>query len=324
MNTTKPKVIFINELHPYLIMHLRSLGYQCDEHYNTSTNDIASIIHQYTGIVIKSRIELSRVLIDKASKLKFVARAGAGLESIDTNYLHKKGIRCFSSPEGNRDAVAEHALGMLLCLMNKLRQADAEVRKGLWNREINRGYELKGKTIGIIGYGNMGRAFAQRLQGFDVEVIAYDKYKTNYGDAFAKAVDLSTLQSKADVISLHIPYSKDNHYFVNDDFLASCKKNIYLINTARGKVLNTNDLITYLKKNKVLGACLDVLEYEGISFEEIYLSKQLPEAFKYITQSEKVMLSPHIAGWTQESKYKHAEALAHKIEKAFGKASNWV
>lgn len=308
------KILFIDQPHPFLIEKLTALGFQCDVKTKANRTEVEAIIAHYEGIFIRSRIALDNSLLFKAKRLRFVARAGAGIESIDTDYAKSKGIQLLTSPEGNRDAVGEHALGMLLMLCNHLHRANQQIKKGLWLREQNRGLEIKGKTIGIVGYGNMGRAFAQRLQGFECQVIAYDKYKAVYGDIFAKRVSLDTLFKESDVVSFHIPWMPDNHFMVNDAYLSQFKKNIYLINTARGNILKTADLVKHLKSGHVLGAALDVLEYEGISFEKVAI-EDFPEPFQYLIQADNVVLSPHVAGWTVESKLKHAQVLFERITK---------
>jgi D-3-phosphoglycerate dehydrogenase len=291
---------------------LENAGHTCDFNYNWTKEEIVNNVHLYDGIVIRSRIKITKEIIDKATKLKFIARAGAGMENIDVEYAEKKGIKCIHAPEGNRDAVAEHAIGMLLCLFNNLMRADKEVRQGKWIREGNRGIELMGKTVGIIGYGNMGSAFAERLKGFGVKVLVYDKYKKNFGNDVIIETTLEHIFEEADVLSLHTPLTDETHYLINDTFINRFKKNIYIINTARGKSLNTADLVKNIQLGKVLGACLDVSEYEVVSFENID-AESLPEPFQYLSQSEKVILSPHIAGWTQESNEKIAQILAEKI-----------
>jgi D-3-phosphoglycerate dehydrogenase len=236
-----------------------------------------------------------------------------GTEHIDLVYAAQKGVAVFTSPEGSRDTVAEHALGMLLMLMNKLGKADREVRAGKWLREPNRGVEIKGKTVGILGYGNMGQAFARRLVGLAcAEVIAYDKFRTNYGDDYARSVGLDELQERSDILSIHIPYLPENHHFIDGPFLDRFARDIYLINTARGTVLNTAHLVERMKSGRVLGAALDVLEYEEMSFSQLDLSS-LPEPFQYLRRSDQAVLSPHIAGWSFESKAGHARVLADKI-----------
>lgn len=306
------KILFIDSNHPLLHETLEKAGHTCDLFYQWSKEEIENNIHLYDGIVIRSKIKITKNSIDKATKLKFIARAGAGMENIDVEYAVQKGIKCLHAPEGNRDAVAEHAIGMLLTLFNNLTRADKEVREGKWIREGNRGVELMGKTVGIIGYGNMGSAFAERLKGFGVNLLVYDKYKKNFGNEFIKESTLEDLFKNADVLSIHTPLSEETYYMINDSFINSFTKNIYIINTARGKSLHTADLVKNLKTGKVSGACLDVLEYERISFEALD-TLQLPEAFQYLIQCDNVILSPHIAGWTHESNEKIAKVLADKI-----------
>lgn len=305
-------ILFLDSNHPILHRTLEEAGHTCDLQYNWTLEDITGRIHLYDGIVIRSRIKITKELIDKATQLKFIARAGAGMENIDTIYAESKGIHCLHAPEGNRDAVAEHALGMLLALFNNLCRANKEVREAKWIREGNRGIELMGKTVGIIGYGNMGSAFASRLTGFGVKVLAYDKYKQGFGNKMIQETTMAPIFDEADIVSLHTPLTPETQYLINDAFIQRFKKNIYIINTARGKSLHTTDLVTNLKTGKVLGACLDVLEYEMTSFERLETTA-VPEAFQFLIQSEKVMLSPHIAGWTKESNEKVAQVLAKKI-----------
>jgi len=306
------KILFIDSNHPRLQKELEAAGLVCDLQYEWDKERIEKELPNYTGVVIRSRIKLDKEIISKGTNLKFIARAGAGMENIDTAFAHSKGIHCLHAPEGNRDAVGEHALGMLLSLFNNILRADNEVRHGKWIREGNRGIELQGKTIGIIGYGNMGSAFARRLKGFGVNVLAYDKYKKGFSDEYAREATLEELFEKADILNLHIPLTEETHFMVNKAFLEKFKKNIYLINTARGKVVKTDDLVALMKSGKILGACLDVLEYEKISFEDIDQNK-LPEAFQYLIKSDRVVLTPHIAGWTHESNEKIAAVLADKI-----------
>ena len=306
------KILFIDSNHPKLHQTLQQAGHTCHLHYQWTIEEITAHAHEYDGIIIRSRIRLTKDIIDKAPRLKFIARAGAGMENIDVNYAQSKGITCLHAPEGNRDAVAEHALGMLLCLFNNLCRANQEVRQGKWIREGNRGLELMGKTVGIIGYGNMGSAFAQRLHGFGVNILVYDKYKKGFAKDGIVETSLQHVFEQADILSLHTPLTEETAYLINDTFINQFKKNIYIINTARGKSLKTDDLVKNLISGKVQGACLDVLEYEAVSFEDIE-SKTLPEPFKYLINSDKVILSPHVAGWTQESNEKIAYILAQKI-----------
>lgn len=306
------KILFVDDTHPVLKEELTAMGFICDDFSGTSAEDCRKVIGGYFGAVIRSKITFDAFMLAAATQLKFIARVGAGMESIDVEYAQNQGIVCFNSPEGNRDAVAEHALGMLLSLLNKLNKADAEVRKGIWRREANRGIEIKGKTIGIIGYGNMGEAFAQRLQGFGCRVLAYDKYKTGFGNEFVTECDQETIFAETDILSLHVPLTAETRYLINTDYLDRFQKNIWLINTSRGPVVNTAALVKALESGKVAGAALDVLEYEKTSFEAMD-AEAFPEPLKQLVNFENVILSPHIAGWTIESKYKLAKVLADKI-----------
>ncbi|MFH1321279.1 MAG: NAD(P)-dependent oxidoreductase [Bacteroidota bacterium] len=344
---TKLNVLFIDTVHPCLQEELERLNYQCDTFAGSGKKEIISIINNYHGIVIRSKIRLDRAILEKATNLKFIARAGAGMENIDVEYAESKGITCINAPEGNKDAVAEHAMGMLLSLFNNLNRADNQVRKGKWNRELNRGIELSGKTVGIIGYGNIGSAFSKRLQGFDVKILAYDKYKTNYikplnfqvSDIKSRIIETTfeNIFEKTDILSLHVPLTEETKYMVNDEFIKKFKKNIYLINTSRGKIVKTADLVKNMQSGKILGACLDVLEHESASFEDlnrvgvwfnkrgIWINKlgaklhkiglwQHAHPVEFLTWSDKVILSPHIAGWTVESYEKISRILAEKIK----------
>jgi D-3-phosphoglycerate dehydrogenase / 2-oxoglutarate reductase len=306
------KILFIDSNHPRLYEMLSQKGFICDLFYDRSAEELKKLIPEYDGIVIRSKFKITKEIIDSAPKLKCIARAGAGLENIDVAYAIQKGIVCVNSPEGNRDAVAEQAIGMLLMLFNNLKKADAEVRAGKWLREENRGVELGGKTIGIIGYGNTGSSFAKKLRGFDVNILAYDKYKKDFGNEFVKESSLNEIFDKADVLSLHIPLTEETNYLVNGAFINKFRKNIYIINTSRGKCVNTNDLAKSIESKRVLGACLDVLEYEAVSFESVDFFN-LPLPMQYLLRSDKVILTPHIAGWTHESNIKIAEVLADKI-----------
>lgn len=306
------KVLIIDTAHSILQKKLEQSGFQCDYSPCLDAGQIEEIIHQYDGVIGRSKIPFCKSLIDKAVSLKFIGRIGAGMENIDLDYADEKGIRCFNSPEGNRDAVAEHTLGMLLNLMNKINIADSEVRNRQWNRETNRGVEIKGKTVGIIGYGNMGSAFAQRLKGFDVTVLAYDKYKYGFGNEFVSESLLSDLFENVDILSMHVPLTIETTYMVNTVFINAFRKNLYLINTSRGKVVKTDDLVTNMLQGKILGAALDVLEYENASFEN-FSSETTPESLKFLISDKRTVLTPHIAGWTVESDFKLAENLANKI-----------
>jgi len=311
------KVLFVDSTHETLPQKLTKAGFDCHYLPDINPDKIKDIVFDYHGIIIRSKIKIDKTIINLAQNLKFVGRVGAGLENIDVDFAESKGIKCFNSPEGNRDAVGEHALGMLLCLFNNILKADTEVRNGKWIREGNRGLEIKGKTIGIVGYGNMGSAFAQRLKGFEAKVIAYDKYKTNYSDDFVSEATLNEVFEQTDILSLHVPLTKETFEMVNNDFINRFRKNIYIINTARGKVLKTEDLVNNMKQGKVLGAALDVLEYEKVSFESLHSEESIPEALNYLIKSPNVVLTPHIAGWTHESNVKLSGFLADKIIKEF-------
>ncbi len=309
------KVLHLDTNHPLIINQFTELGFENHEDYSSSKLEIEEKIHLYDGIVIRSRFSIDKVFLDKATQLKFIGRVGAGLENIDCDYAKSKGVELISAPEGNRNAVGEHALGMLLSLFNKLNKAHSEVQQGKWLREENRGIELDGKTIGIIGYGNMGKAFARKLRGFEVEVIFHDLLN-GIEDENAKQVSLSELQKKADVLSLHTPETEQTIQMVNSGFINSFEKPFWLINTARGKSVVTKDLVSALKQGKILGAGLDVLEYEKSSFETLF-SSELPEEFQYLIKAENVLLSPHVAGWTKESKIKLAQTIVDKVKAKF-------
>ncbi len=310
------KILHLDSNHPLLLNQLNDLGYTNHTDYTSSKSEIEAKIVAYDGLIIRSRFNIDKQFLDAAKQLKFIGRVGAGLENIDCDYADQKGVYLVSAPEGNRNAVGEHALGMLLSLFNKLNKADREVRNGKWLREANRGLELDGKTVGLIGYGNMGKAFAKKLSGFDVNVLCYD-IKANVGDDNAKQVSLKVLQEKADVLSLHTPETPLTLNMVNIEFINSFKKPFWLINTARGKSVVTQDLVAALKAEKILGAGLDVLEYEKSSFENLFASDNMPKAFQYLIESENVLLSPHVAGWTIESHIKLAQTIVDKIKAKF-------
>ena len=311
------KVLHLDKNHPLILEQLQELGFTNEEDYTSSKEEILEKIDAYDGIIIRSRFKLDQAFLSVAKNLKFIGRLGAGLENIDTEFASAQGIKLFSAPEGNRNAVGEHALGMLLSLFNKLNKADREVRNGKWLREENRGVELEGKTLGIIGYGNMGKSFAKKLQGFDVEVLCYD-IQENVGDQFAKQVNLEEFQQNVEVLSLHTPLTETTNNMVDAKFINSFKNNFWFINTGRGQSVVTSDLVEALKSGKVLGAGLDVLEYEKTSFENLFTSAaQMPEAFQYLINAENVLLSPHVAGWTIESKRKLAQVIVDKIKAEF-------
>lgn len=307
------KILHLDSNNPLLMQQLQDLGFVNHEDFTSSKEAIEAKIQDYHGIVIRSRFKIDKTFLDKATNLQFIARVGAGLESIDCDYALLKNIRLIAAPEGNRNAVAEHTLGMILSLFNHLNQADREIRSGHWNRESNRGHELDGKTVGIIGYGNMGKWFAKKLRGFDVEVLCYD-IKENVGDANAKQVSLAELQQKADVLSLHLPWTPQTDKMVNASFVNAFAKSFWIFNTSRGKNIVTADLVAALQSGKILGAGLDVLEYEKLSFETLFQDKNTPEAFQYLLEANNVLLSPHVAGWTFESHERLAQVIVDKIK----------
>ena len=310
------KVLLLDTNHPLLKTGLEKLGCICDEDYTSSKEKVEEKIQHYDGIVIRSRFSIDQAFIKKALKLKFIARVGAGLENIDIECAEQHGIQLIAAPEGNRNAVGEHTLGMILSLFNKFNKADKEVKHGKWLREENRGTELDGKTIGIIGYGNAGKAFAKKLRGFDVQTLCYD-IKSNLGDENATQVSLKELQQRAGVLSLHVPETPLTINMVDASFIHAFKKPFWIINTARGKNIVTKDLVSALRSRKILGAGLDVLEYEKSSFENLFLDRNLPDAFKYLVKANNVLLTPHVAGWTKESKEKLAQTIVDKVQKLF-------
>ncbi len=340
------KILFIDSAHPSLKKELELKGFICEEDFTSSKQEIENKLSFFDGVILRSRFDIDKKFIDcltpalsegEGAKSKFIARVGAGMEHIDVAYAESKGIKCLSSPEGNKNAVAEHALGMLLSLLNNICKANQEVKKENWIREANRGTELEGKTIGIYGYGNTGSAFAKVLRGFDVKILAYDKYKKKFGNEFIKESSPEEIFSEASILSLHLPLTDETNYLVNDSFINKFRKNIYLINTSRGLIVKTDDLVKNLKSGKILGACLDVLEYEETSFENLtppmeYGVRPLadspfskgegenpssiihqPSSMQYLLNSNKVILTPHIAGWSFESSEKMARILAEKI-----------
>jgi D-3-phosphoglycerate dehydrogenase / 2-oxoglutarate reductase len=306
------RILCADSNHAVLHETLQSFGYTCDLLWDRSAEDLMKILPGYDGLVIRSKFKITKSILDGCPHLKCIGRVGAGMENIDVDYAESKKIKCVSAPEGNRDAVGEHALGMLLMLMNNLKKADAEVRSGIWLRAENRGHEITGKTIGIIGYGHMGSSFAEKLYGFDCRILVYDKYKNGFGDEFVTESSMDDLNKHCDIVSIHLPLTSETENLVDIEFINRFQKNIYIINTARGKCLKTEDLVTSLKSGKVKGACLDVLEYESVSFEKVDNATS-PPALKFLVNSEKVVLSPHIAGWTHESDYKMSKIIAEKM-----------
>ena len=314
------KILLLDSNHPLITEQLLAKGFILEEDFTSSYDEVLQKINQYDGIIIRSRIPLDKNFLENAQNLKFIARVGAGMENIDLETAKNLGISLINSPEGNRDAVAEHVVAMLLILMNRLFIASEEVKNGIWKREENRGDELLGKTFGIIGYGNMGKATAKRLSGFGVEVIFYD-ILPNLEDEFAKQVSLEELQERADILSLHIPLDASTEYLVDENFISKMKKNFYLVNTARGKIVKTSAIVDALKSGKVKAAALDVLEYEKSSFENLDTSTSLSarnkEDLQFLLDSEQVIVTPHIAGWTHQSKEKLAQFIVDKIVQQF-------
>ena len=306
------KILHIDKNHPLMLAQLTAQGFENHEDYTSTKAEIEAKIAGYEGIIIRSRFPIDKPFLDKATRLKFIGRVGAGLENIDVAYAESKGICLIAAPEGNRNAVGEHALGMLLSLLNKLKKANNEIKNGKWLREENRGWELDGKTVGIIGYGNMGKSFAKKLRGFDCQVICYD-ILPNKGDENARQVTLVDFFRQADVVSLHTPQTPQTTGMINEAFINSFAKSFWFLNTARGKSVVTDDLVRALQSGKVLGAGLDVLEYEKASFEDFFSDKQMPEAFKYLLEADNVILTPHIVAWTLESKEKLAQTIVDKI-----------
>ncbi|MFO7874518.1 MAG: NAD(P)-dependent oxidoreductase [Bacteroidales bacterium] len=311
---TSGDVLFLDTTHPSLMKDLRGIGYTCTYDPDMTYEKLISIAPTLTGIIVRSKFFLGQEVLENARNLRFIGRVGSGMENIDVTCAEKQGIACLNSPEGNRTAVAEHALGMLLALMNKLCVADKEVRRGVWKREKNRGYEISGKTLGIIGYGNTGSAFAQCLRGFEMNILVYDKYKEGFGNDFVQETDMDAIFRQADILSLHIPLTDETRYLVNSTFLEQFQKPLVLINTSRGEVVNTSDLLKAVKKQKVTGAALDVLDFEHLSFEKLAF-EEMPVTFRELAGLSNVVLSPHIAGWTHESYQKLSKVLFEKIKK---------
>lgn len=309
------KILLLDKNHSLITEQLTQKGFVLEEDFTSSYDEVLEKIKNYEGVIIRSRIPIDAPFLERAENLKFIARVGAGMENIDVEAAERLGVMLINSPEGNRDAVAEHCIGMLLVLMNRLFISANEVKRNVWLREENRGEEIKEKTFGLIGYGNMGKALAKRLSGFGCKVVFYD-IKDNIGDEYATQVSLSELKETADILSLHIPLTEQTHYMIDEKFIAEMKKNFYFINTSRGKNLKTSALVEALKQGKVKGACLDVLEYEKSSFEHL---ENENEDLQYLLGSEKVIITPHIAGWTHESKIKLAQVIVDKILQHFQK-----
>lgn len=306
------KILFIDQVHNLLEETLTEKGFSCFHDYFSTKEELQVICKGYQGIVIRSRIPIDKEFLNANKQLKFIARSGSGMENIDLEIAKKNNTLCFSAPYGNKNAVAEHAVGMLLALFNNLLIADLEIRNGVWQREANRGLEIMGKTVGIIGYGNNGSAFAEKLRSFGCKILAYDKYKTGFGNDFVEEATMEEIYQNADILSLHIPQNKETIHLVDKKYIKKFDKSIYLINTSRGKIVDTKGLVWAINKNKVKGACLDVLEFEKSSFSNIF-SGNSPKEMTELLQSSKVILSPHVAGWTKESYIRLSESLAKQI-----------
>ncbi len=308
----RTKILIVDKVNDVLPERLKNAGHEIVLAQSLSKQEVVKIIKDFTGIIIRSRFKITPEIIDSGINLTFIARLGSGMESIDVEYCRKKNIICINSPEGNRDSVGEHCMGMLLSLLNNLNKADKEVKNGIWLREENRGIEIIGKTVGIIGYGNTGSRFARKLSGFECEVIAYDKYKKNYQDGYTSEVSMTEIFNEAEVLSLHVPLTEETKYMFNKAYINNFKKSFIFINSSRGPVVNTSDLVAAIKEKKIIGAALDVIEYEETSFEKTKNLKAHSD-FCYLAKCDNVILSPHIAGWTHESDYKLASILADKI-----------
>lgn len=303
----KGKILIVDDLHPVFRESAVALGYEVHDRPLITRTETLEIIADYTGIAVRTKFLIDKELMEAAASLKFIARAGAGLDNIDEAFAKQKNIRLLNAPEGNMDAVGEHAMGLLLNLMNNVRNADIEIRNGIWNREGNRGYELRGRTVGVIGYGFMGKSFAKKLSGFDVNVIAYDKYKTGFSDAYAKEVSMEEIVKQSDVLSLHVPLTKETRQMVDEEYLLHFRKPIFFINTARGEVVSTKAVLSAIRNNKITGAGLDVLEVEK------FPALGAQDWFNELKSSGKIILTPHVGGWTFESYRKISEVLAEKL-----------
>lgn len=306
------RVLITDKAHPVLTEKLQTAGHEVTVRTDYTYNTLLADVQRYDALVVRSKINIDDNFLKQASHLRCIGRLGAGMETIDVQCAERLGIACLNSPEGNRDAVGEHATGLLLALFDKICSANREVRQGLWHREENRGIEVKGKTVGIIGFGNMGAAFAQRLQGFECRIVAYDKYRHGVAPHYVEEVTLEQLQKQSDIVSFHVPLTEETHYYFNAAFAKAFAKPFYLINTSRGAVVQTSALAEAIREDKVRGAALDVVEYEDMTKDGLD-PNTLPEDFRYLLQSDKTVFTPHVGGWTVESKYKLASVLADKI-----------
>lgn len=305
-----PRVLIVDKMHESISPLLEAIGLQPDYQPNIKKEEIPGALKDAIGMVVRSKVFVDENLLQPAQSLRFVARAGAGVDNVDTQFLEQRNISLINAPEGNRDALAEHAMGMLLALFNRLIWADREVRNGIWDREGNRGYELMHRTVGIFGYGYMGQALAKRLSSFGCRVIAYDKYKQGFGDEYAEEVTLDTLFAETEVLSLNVPLTEETRFLADNAFFSQFKKPFHFLNTSRGEVASLGSLVQHMKEGKILGAALDVLENEKLDT----LSEEQKAAMEYLTQSENTILSPHVAGWSFESYEKINQTLVKKIQ----------
>lgn len=296
------RVLIADRTHEVLEQRLREAGLAVSVEPDHDYESLVQAAQGCDGLVVRSKVIIDRAFIDRVPSLRCIGRVGAGMETIDVDYAERRGIRCLNSPEGNRDAVGEHAVGLLLAMLDNIARADAEVRQGLWRREANRGYELGPLTVGIIGYGNMGQSFAKRLSGFGCRIVVYDKYK--------EIGSLEEVQREADVVSFHVPLTDETRHYLDTAFIDRMARPFFVVNTARGAVVDTEALVQGLENGKVRGAALDVLEYENMQADSL---GDVPEALRYLMESKRTVLTPHVAGWTVESKYKLAAVLADKI-----------
>jgi D-3-phosphoglycerate dehydrogenase len=308
------KILIADSMHSSLFTMFEEQSWTYSYHPEFKRQDIIEALPEYDGLVIRSKTFVDDEVMAAGTQLKFIARAGAGLDLIDLDVASSRKIEVFHAGEGNRDAVAEHALGMLLSLFNNIIRADRQVRQGTWDREGNRGVEIMGKTVGIIGYGNNGSATAKRLSGFGCKVLAYDKYRDNYGDAFAEEATLTQIMQEADILSLHIPLTKETKFLINEDFINSFNKPFYLLNLSRGETARLSAIVAGLQSGKIKGACLDVLENEKLKT----LNPEQQQAFDYLCSVDNVVLTPHIGGWTHESYYRINEVLVKQIKNGVG------